>query len=55
LTGVRKVTHLPALSAGFLVTLIASARAHRALRQGTTQYWPKARRHAGLPVPQDAP
>lgn len=55
LSGSRKVTQFPAVSAGFVVTLIACARAHRALRQGMTQYWPKARRHAGIPVPQDAP
>ncbi len=50
--GARKVTHLPAATAGFVVTLIACARAHRTLRKGLTHYWPKAKREAILSVPQ---
>ncbi len=49
--GWRKLTHLPAATAGFVVTLIACSRAHRALRRGTTQYWPKPTRQTILSVP----
>ncbi len=52
--GRRKVTHLPAALAGFIVTMLACARAHRALRTGTTQYWPKPTRQTILSVPQEA-
>jgi len=55
LPGLRKLTHFPAACAGFGVTLVACARAHRTLRQGMTHYWPKAARQPILPVPQDAP
>lgn len=51
LPGMRKVTGLPAASAGFIVTVIACSRAHRALRNGTTQYWPKPTRQTILSVP----
>ena len=44
LTGKRRVTHLPAAVAGFLVTSIAGARAFRHLKSGQTHYWPKATR-----------
>lgn len=50
--GVRRLTHLPAATAGFGVSLIACWRAHRVLRQGVTQYWPKAARQTILTVPQ---
>jgi hypothetical protein len=50
--GLRKITHLPAAVAGFAVTLVACARASRALRSGMVQYWPKANRQAILSVPQ---
>lgn len=52
LKGLRKITHLPAATAGFFVTMIACARAHRTLRSGATQYWPKPTRQAILTVPQ---
>jgi glycosyltransferase involved in cell wall biosynthesis len=54
LPGLRKLTHLPAACAGFAVTLVACARAHRSLRQGMTQYWPKASRQPALSVPHGA-
>jgi len=40
----RRVTHLPAALAGFLVTLLACARAHRHFKCGQMHYWPKASR-----------
>jgi glycosyltransferase involved in cell wall biosynthesis len=52
--GFRKVTHLPAALAGFAVTMLACARAHRAVRSGTTQYWPKPTRQTILSVPEGA-
>jgi hypothetical protein len=42
--GRQRLTHLPAAFAGFVVTLIACARAHRHLKRGALHYWPKARR-----------
>ena len=50
--GLRKLTHLPATFAGVGVTTIACWRAHRVLREGVTQYWPKATRRTILTVPQ---
>lgn len=52
LRGWRKVTHLPAATAGFVVTMVACFRAHRALRNGTTQYWPKPTRETILSLPK---
>lgn len=52
--GLRKVTHLPAALAGFAVTMLACARAHRAVRAGTMQYWPKPTRQTILSVPAGA-
>lgn len=49
--GWQKLTHLPATIAGFGVTLVAAWRAHRVLRAGVTQYWPKATRQTILTVP----
>ncbi|MDO8539912.1 MAG: glycosyltransferase [Opitutaceae bacterium] len=54
MSGFRKVTHAPAAMAGFIVTMVACARAHRALRAGTTQFWPKPTRQTILSVPQSA-
>lgn len=54
LPGLKKLTHFPAAMAGFMVTMTACARAHRALRRGTTQYWPKPTRQTILSVPQTA-
>lgn len=48
LGGWRRLTHLPAACAGFLVTLVAAARARRALRGGMSAYWPKATRRGIL-------
>ncbi len=44
--GLGKLTRAPAALAGFVVTLVACARASRALRAGLTQYWPKANRQS---------
>jgi hypothetical protein len=52
LRGVRKLTHLPAAAAGFVVTMIACYRANHALRDGSTQYWPKATRQTILSMPR---
>ena len=49
--GLRKLTHAPAAVAGFAVTLVACARASRALRAGLTQYWPKASRQTLVAAP----
>jgi glycosyltransferase involved in cell wall biosynthesis len=50
--GLRKLTHLPAACAGFVVTMIACYRAHKTLRSGATQYWPKPTRQTILSMPQ---
>lgn len=50
--GWRKLTHLPAATAGFGVSLVACWRANRVLRSGVTAYWPKASRQTILSVPQ---
>jgi len=42
--GLKRLTHFPAALAGFAVTLIACARAHRHFRRGQVHYWPKASR-----------
>jgi len=44
MSGGRRVTHFPAAVAGFVVTLVACARAHRHFRRGQMHYWPKASR-----------
>lgn len=44
LPGAKKITHLPVACVGLAVTLVACARAHRAIRAGSMQYWPKATR-----------
>lgn len=51
LPGLRKLTFLPAACAGFAVTMIACSRAHRALRSGATQYWPKPNRQSVYSTP----
>ncbi len=43
LRGGRKLVHLPATLAGFVVTVIACWLAWRALRRGSTDYWPDTR------------
>lgn len=48
----QRLTHLPAALAGFAVTFVSAWRAHRVLRAGVTQYWPKATRQTILTVPQ---
>lgn len=48
LGGWRRLTHLPAACAGFVVTLIAAARARRALVEGGQAFWPKATRRTIL-------
>jgi glycosyltransferase involved in cell wall biosynthesis len=42
--GWRRVSHFPAAMAGFAVTLVACARAHRHFKRGQMHYWPKASR-----------
>jgi glycosyltransferase involved in cell wall biosynthesis len=42
--GLRRLTHFPAALAGFAVTLLACARAHRHFKRGEMHYWPKATR-----------
>ena len=51
LPGLRKITHAPAAAAGFVVTMIASWRAFRFLKNGTTYYWPKANRQTLVNAP----
>lgn len=50
--GGRRLTHLPATVAGFVVTLIACFQAARFLRRGVSNYWPKVARQplAAKPV-----
>jgi glycosyltransferase involved in cell wall biosynthesis len=40
LRGTQRITHLPVALAGIAVSLLASYRAHRALRAGYVNYWP---------------
>ena len=42
--GLKRLTHFPAAAAGFVVTLIACARAQRHFQRGQMHYWPKASR-----------
>jgi glycosyltransferase involved in cell wall biosynthesis len=42
--GLRRLTHLPAVMAGFAVTLVACWQAARFLRRGAYNYWPKTAR-----------
>jgi hypothetical protein len=46
--GIKKLTHFPAAAAGFAVTLVTCWRAHRFLKMGLTQYWPKAGRKTAV-------
>jgi hypothetical protein len=41
--GAKKILHLPATLAGFAVTLLACWLAWRALRRGSSDYWPDTR------------
>lgn len=47
--GKRRLTHLPAAAAGFVVTLLACWRAMHFLRRGVANYWPKTVRQAIIP------
>lgn len=47
--GGRRVTHLPAAAAGFIVTFVASWQAARFLRRGISPFWPKTARQI-MPV-----
>lgn len=40
LRGMQRITHLPVALAGIAVSVLASYRAHRALRDGFVNYWP---------------
>jgi glycosyltransferase involved in cell wall biosynthesis len=44
LRGLKRLTHLPAMIAGYVVTLIACARAMSHFKRGGMHYWPKASR-----------
>jgi glycosyltransferase involved in cell wall biosynthesis len=44
LKGLKRLTHLPAMLAGYVVTLVACARASYHFRRGQIHYWPKASR-----------
>jgi hypothetical protein len=50
--GGRRLTHLPAVMAGFVVTLVACWEAARFLRRGAYNYWPKVARQ---PIAVTAP
>jgi len=52
LHGRRRLTHLPAVVAGFTVTLVACWQAARFLRRGAYNYWPKVARQ---PIAVTAP
>jgi len=41
---VKKLTRFPAAFVGFIITMIACARAYLHLKNGQTHYWPKANR-----------
>jgi glycosyltransferase involved in cell wall biosynthesis len=47
--GKRRLTHLPAAVAGFLVTLLACWQAMHFLRSGVANHWPKTVRQAIVP------
>jgi glycosyltransferase involved in cell wall biosynthesis len=47
--GRRRLTHLPAATAGFLITLVACWQASRFLRRGVPAFWPKTVRQTILP------
>lgn len=50
--GVHRLTCLPAALAGVSVALVSSAMAHRALKRGCTDYWPRSKRPgANAPAP----
>ncbi len=51
LSRLQKITHAPAATAGFAVTLIASWRAFRFLKNGMSHYWPKASRGTLVTAP----
>lgn len=44
LRGVKRLTHLPAMLVGFVLTMIACAQAWRHFKRGQMHYWPKAAR-----------
>ena len=44
--GWKRLTHFPATVAGFVVTMIACARAYRHFQRGEMHYWPKASRES---------
>jgi len=44
LRGRRRVTHLPAMLIGFVVTMITCAQAYRHFKLGKMHFWPKAAR-----------
>jgi glycosyltransferase involved in cell wall biosynthesis len=47
--GLQRVTHLPAATAGFLITLVACWQASRFLKKGVPAYWPKTMRQSIAP------
>jgi hypothetical protein len=44
--GLRRLTHLPAAAAGFVLTMVACHQALQFLRRGDPDYWPKTARQA---------
>jgi glycosyltransferase involved in cell wall biosynthesis len=44
LCGWARVTHFPAMAAGFVVAMVSCFRAHRHFKRGRMHYWPKATR-----------
>jgi glycosyltransferase involved in cell wall biosynthesis len=55
ISGTRRVAALPAMAAKWAVTLFAAAAAHRLLKHGSTNYWPRAERKGLAPVAQASP
>jgi hypothetical protein len=44
LNGFKRIACLPAAIAGFFLALVSSFMAYQSLKQGTTDYWPRAER-----------
>jgi hypothetical protein len=56
LRGLKRLVHLPAATAGFVVTMVACWQAWRFLQRGSTNYWPDTKspnlRKLNLPEPK---
>jgi len=55
LSPLKKLACAPAVAAGLLVDLLASFMAHRALKNGCTDYWPRAQRLGLKPTNEHEP